>query len=144
MPDEEIEPPGPACARSEHTVSETLGEDPTRAGEILATEPSNDDVEDDGAAADGKIGGTASISAMDMAGRGSAERATRSMGSTAKGESDPIRIRGHAIHDEAGRHRITSMKSLIHNADSFSNQRRSEQRTSSKVSQTQDCSPIDR
>lgn len=141
MPDEEVEASRPPCVRGEHVVAEALGEDPPRAGEILATKPPNDDVEHDVATTERKVGGAAPIAAVDMVGRRAAQRAARSAGDGVKDERDLGGIYGRAIDDEAVRYRITNAKLLIHDADSFSNQSRSDQRTSSKVSQTQSSTP---
>lgn len=100
-----------------------------------------DDVEYDVAAAEGKVGSAASIAAVDMIGRRAAQRAACMADDGAKDERDLGGIYGRAIDDEAVRYRITNAKLLIHDADSFSNQSRSDQRTSSKVSQTQSSTP---
>lgn len=76
-----------------------------------------------------------------MVGGRAAKRAARSASDGAKNERDLGGIHGRAVDDEAVRYRITNAKLLIHYADSFSNQSRSDQRTSSKVSQTQNSTP---
>ena len=109
-----IEASRPPCARSEHVAAEALREDLPRAGEILAMEPPNDDFEYDAAAAERKVGGAASIAAVDMVGGQAAQGAAHPGGRGMKDERDLLGIDGRAIDDEAVRHRITNAKLLIH------------------------------
>ena len=118
MPDEEVEASHPPCVTGEHGVAEALGENLPRAEEILATETPSDNVQHDTSPAEGKVGGAASIAAVDMIGQRTAERATHLLGSGVEDERDPVGVDGRAVHDEAARHCITHTKSLIHDADS--------------------------